>query len=54
MNNGKIEALRPLIPQVGSFVSVRGKTWIIESSEKRAGLSVCRRCQLRQSRRSRW
>lgn len=34
MNDGAIRALRP-IPQVGSFVTVRGKTWIVEGIEQK-------------------
>jgi hypothetical protein len=35
MNDGVIGASKASLPQVGSFVKVRGKTWIVEGSEKR-------------------
>src|SRR5262249_52684062 len=35
MSDRRIEISTPSIPQVGSFVTVRGKTWIVEGSEKR-------------------
>ena len=35
MKDGLIGASKPSLPQVGSFVKVRGKTWIVEGSEKR-------------------
>ena len=33
MNDGAME--RPSVPEVGIFVNVRGKTWIVEGSEKK-------------------
>jgi hypothetical protein len=35
MNDGAIEMSKAAIPQVGSFVNVRGKTWIVEGSERK-------------------
>ena len=35
MNDGTIEISPPSIPQVGSFVTVRGKAWIVEGAEQR-------------------
>jgi len=35
MKGGVIGASKPSLPQVGSFVKVRGKTWIVEGSEMR-------------------
>jgi ERCC4-related helicase len=35
MKDGAIGASKSSMPQVGSFVNVRGKTWIVEGSEKR-------------------
>jgi hypothetical protein len=35
MNDGTIETSMRPIPEVGSFVTVRGKTWIVEGSEKK-------------------
>ncbi|OMI09268.1 hypothetical protein BSN85_17190 [Bradyrhizobium brasilense] len=35
MKDGTIETSRSTIPQVGCFVTVRGKTWIVEGAEKK-------------------
>lgn len=35
MKDGVIGVSKPSLPQVGSFVKVRGKTWIVDGSEKR-------------------
>src|SRR5579864_8714294 len=35
MKDGVIGVSKPSLPQVGSFVKVRGKTWIVEGSETR-------------------
>jgi ERCC4-related helicase len=35
MKDGVIGVSKPSLPQVGSFVNVRGKTWIVDGSEKR-------------------
>jgi len=34
MNDGTIETSRPSIPDVGSFVTVRGKAWIVEGPNR--------------------
>jgi ERCC4-related helicase len=35
MKDGVIGVSKPSLPQVGSFVKVRGKTWIVDGSEKK-------------------
>ncbi len=35
MKEGVVEGWRSSVPPVGSFVTVRGKTWIVEGAEKR-------------------
>jgi hypothetical protein len=35
MKDGTIETSWSSIPQLGSFVTVRGKAWIVEGSEKK-------------------
>ncbi|MGJ5152781.1 DISARM system SNF2-like helicase DrmD [Bradyrhizobium sp. HKCCYLR1023] len=35
MNDGVIGAVKPGMPQIGSFLKVRGKSWIVEGTEKR-------------------
>jgi ERCC4-related helicase len=35
MSDGGIDAARISIPEIGNFVTVRGKTWIVEGSEKK-------------------
>ena len=35
MLDDRIETSKPSIPPVGSFVTVRGKTWIVEKAEQR-------------------
>jgi SNF2-related domain len=35
MNDSTIKTSKPSIPQVGCFVSVRGKAWIVEGAEQR-------------------
>lgn len=39
MKDGTI-ASKPSIPEVGSFVTVRGKTWIVEGAERRVAVDV--------------
>jgi hypothetical protein len=34
MNDGAIGTSGPSLPEVGSFISVRGKTWIVEGTKK--------------------
>ena len=40
MKDGAAETLRSSVPQVGSFVNVRGKTWIVEGAEKRGSVQA--------------
>ncbi|MET4739474.1 ERCC4-related helicase [Bradyrhizobium japonicum] len=40
MNDGRVEISKFAIPAVGSFVTVRGKNWIVEGSERRGPVDV--------------
>jgi ERCC4-related helicase len=40
MNDGMIGSLKPAMPQIGSFLKVRGKSWIVEGAERRGLVDV--------------
>ncbi|WP_316229216.1 DISARM system SNF2-like helicase DrmD [Bradyrhizobium sp. SZCCHNR1070] len=40
MNDGMIGTLKPAMPQIGSFLKVRGKSWIVEGAERRGPVDV--------------
>jgi ERCC4-related helicase len=40
MNDGMIGSLKPAMPQIGSFLKVRGKSWIVEGAERRGPVDV--------------
>ncbi|MET4259795.1 ERCC4-related helicase [Bradyrhizobium sp. S3.12.5] len=40
MSDGRIEVSKSSIPEVGSFVTVRGKTWILEGAQSRGPVDV--------------
>ena len=40
MNDGALKTSMPSVPAVGSFVTVRGKVWIVEGAEQRGPIQA--------------